>query len=252
MHTKRIIPCLDIKNGRVVKGVNFLGLQDAGDPVEIAKRYNEEGADEIVFLDITATNENRGTIVDVLENVAKEVFVPLCVGGGVKTLSDFYRLLKTGCDKVSINSAAIANPKLIEESAHNFGSQCVVVAMDVKFTSSENKYYLYINGGKTKTNKEVLSWAKEVSERGAGEILLTSMDADGTKCGYDNKLLKLLNEHIDIPLIASGGAGNMQHFKEALSNGADAVLAASVFHYREIALADLKNYLHNNSIPIRH
>ena len=246
---KRIIPCLDVKNGRVVKGVNFVGLKDAGDPVEIAKRYNEEGADELTFLDITASHEQRGTIVDIVEKVAKEVFIPLTVGGGIRTLEDIYRLLNVGCDKVSINSPAIANPQFINESSKRFGSQCIVVAIDAKKTG--DSWNVYINGGRIDTGIDALSWAKEVQERGAGEILLTSMDCDGSKSGYDIALTSKMSQMLGIPIIASGGAGTMEHIKDAFVHGADAALAASIFHFKEIDIMDLKRYLKNEGIDVR-
>ena len=246
---KRIIPCLDVKNGRVVKGVNFIGLQDAGDPVEVAKRYNEEGADEITFLDITASHEKRKTIVDIVEKVAREVFIPLTVGGGIRTLNDIYDLLNVGCDKISINSHAIKNPNFINESSKRFGSQCTVVAIDAKRT--ENSWHVYINGGRIDTGLDALKWAKEVSDRGAGEILLTSMDCDGVKNGYDIKLTSKMSEELDIPIIASGGAGTMEHIKDAFLNGADAALAASIFHYKEIEIMDLKHFLKEEGIAVR-
>lgn len=246
---KRIIPCLDVKNGRVVKGVNFVGLKDAGDPVEIAKRYNEEGADELTFLDITASHEQRGTIVDIVEKVAKEVFIPLTVGGGIRTLEDIYRLLNVGCDKVSINSPAIANPQFINESSKRFGSQCIVVAIDAKKTG--DSWNVYINGGRIDTGIDALSWAKEVQERGAGEILLTSMDCDGSKSGYDIALTSKMSQMLGIPVIASGGAGTMEHIKDAFVHGADAALAASIFHFKEIDIMDLKRYLKNEGIAVR-
>jgi cyclase len=246
---KRIIPCLDVKNGRVVKGVNFVGLQDAGDPVEVAKRYNEEGADEITFLDITATHEKRDTIVDIVKEVAKEVFIPLTVGGGIRKLEDIYTLLNVGCDKVSINSSAINNPKFIDESSKRFGSQCVVVAIDVKRV--ENSWNVYINGGRIDTGINALKWVEEVVDRGAGEILLTSMDADGTKHGYDNEIIDLMSRKVNVPIIASGGAGTMQHIKETFLSGADAALAASIFHYKEIDIMYLKRYLKKNGIAVR-
>ncbi len=246
---KRIIPCLDVDNGRVVKGVNFVGLRDAGDPIEIAKRYNQEGADEITFLDITASHENRDTIVEVVKEVAKEVFIPLTVGGGIRKLNDIYALLDVGCDKVSINSAAIKNPNFIDEAAKRFGSQCIVVAIDAKRVN--NSWNIYLNGGRIDTGIDAIKWAKEVYNRGAGEILLTSMDADGTKSGYDDELNNIVANSIDIPLIASGGAGKMEHIKNTFLAGSDAALAASIFHFREIDIMDLKNYLKNNNIPVR-
>ncbi len=247
---KRIIPCLDVNNGRVVKGVNFVGLRDAGDPVEVAKRYNDEGADEITFLDITASHENRDTIVHIVEEVAKEVFIPLTVGGGIRKLDDIYNLLNVGCDKVSINSAAIKDPNFINESAKRFGSQCIVVAIDAKRTN--NSWNIFLNGGRIDTGIDAIAWAKEVYERGAGEILLTSMDADGTKAGFDNPLNAAVSNIVSIPVIASGGAGKMEHIKDAFCEGkADAALAASIFHFKEIEILALKEYLRQNNIAVR-
>lgn len=246
---KRIIPCLDVKDGRVVKGVNFIGLRDAGDPVEVAKRYNDEGADEITFLDITASSDNRDTIVDIVAQVAKEIFIPLTVGGGIRKLDDIYRLLNVGCDKVSINSAAIKRPQLIDESAKRFGSQCIVTAIDVKKTGKG--YNVYLDGGRVDTGIDAVEWAKEVVNRGSGEILLTSMDADGTKAGFELTITQLISKAVNVPVIASGGAGTMQHIKEAFEHGADAALAASIFHYKEIDIMELKHYLHDNNIPVR-
>ncbi|MBL0687776.1 MAG: imidazole glycerol phosphate synthase subunit HisF [Sulfurospirillum sp.] len=246
---KRVIPCLDVKDGRVVKGVNFIGLKDAGDPVEVAKRYNEEGADEITFLDIAATHENRDTMINMVEKVAKEIFIPLTVGGGIRTLEDIYRLLKVGCDKISINSHAIKNPNFINESSKHFGSQCIVVAIDSKKTN--DSWNVYIDGGRVDTGIDVLEWSKEVQKRGAGEILLTSMDCDGVKTGYDIVLTSKMSSILDIPVIASGGAGTMEHIKEAFENGADAALAASIFHFKEVNIMDLKNYLKSEGIPVR-
>ena len=246
---KRIIPCLDVNNGRVVKGVNFVNLIDAGDPVEVAKIYNDSGADELCFLDITASFENRDTIVHVVESVAKQLFIPLTVGGGIRKLDDISRLLNVGCDKVSINSAAISNPNLIDEAAKKFGSQCVVVALDVKKTGEG--YNIYIHGGRTDTGIDAYKWAKEVESRGAGEILLTSMDADGTKNGFDLEVTGKIGEMLQIPVIASGGAGNMEHIKEAFECGADAALAASIFHFGEIKISDLKKYLASQNIKVR-
>ena len=300
---KRIIPCLDVKDGRVVKGVNFVGLVDAGDPVEIAKRYNEEGADELCFLDITASHLERDTIVDVVERVARELFIPLTVGGGIRTIDNISRLLNVGCDKISLNSAAIKNPNLIDEAANKFGSQCVVVAIDAKRNSSEISrgnlygaarnlseslhdgarnsdanlrneaqnfggisrgsqdeiltgngepcgYSVFINGGRLDTGRDALAWAKEAQERGAGEILLTSMDCDGVKNGFELNLTRIFSE-LDIPVIASGGAGKMEHFKDAFLAGADACLAASIFHFREIEIKALKAYLQEQGIEVR-
>jgi len=246
---KRIIPCLDVKDGRVVKGVNFVGLKDAGDPVEVAKRYNDEGADELTFLDITASSDNRETIVDIVEKVAKEVFIPLTVGGGIRKLEDIYKLLNVGCDKVSLNSAAIKRPDFINEGAKRFGSQCIVVAIDVKRTGDQ--YNVYLNGGRVDTGINAVEWAKEVVDRGAGEILLTSMDSDGTKQCFEIPITKQISELVNVPIIASGGAGTMEHFKEVFNEGADAGLAASIFHYKEIDIMDLKRYLHSQDIPVR-
>ncbi len=246
---KRIIPCLDVKGGRVVKGVNFVGLRDAGDPVEVARRYNEEGADELCFLDITASHEERDTIVDVVERVAKELFIPLTVGGGIRGLDDISRLLAVGCDKVSLNSAAVRDPFLVEQAAIKFGSQCVVVAIDVKRVGKG--YHVFVKGGREDTGLDALAWAKRVENLGAGEILLTSMDADGTKAGYDLKITQEISENANIPIIASGGAGTMEHILEAFRHGADAALAASIFHYREIEINALKAYLRENGIGVR-
>ena len=248
---KRIIPCLDVNNGRVVKGVNFVGLRDAGDPVEVAKRYNVEGADEITFLDIGATHEGRDTIVDVVREVAKEVFIPLTVGGGIRKLDDIYALLNVGCDKVSINSAAIKRPEFIEEGAKRFGSQCIVVAIDAKRVDKD-KWHIFTHGGRNDTGIDALEWAKEAYNRGAGELLVTSMDADGTKAGFDNELNSKIGELVNIPVIASGGAGTMEHIKDAFTIGhADAALAASIFHFKEIDIMELKHYLRENNIPVR-
>ena len=300
---KRIIPCLDVKDGRVVKGVNFIGLVDAGNPVEVAKRYNEEGADELCFLDITASHLERDTIVDVVERVARELFIPLTVGGGIRTIDDISRLLNVGCDKISLNSAAIKNPNLIDEAANKFGSQCVVVAIDAKRNSSEISrgnlygaarnlseslhdgarnsdanlrneaqnfggisrgsqdefltgngepcgYSVFINGGRLDAGRDAFAWAKEAQERGAGEILLTSMDCDGVKNGFELNLTRIFSA-LDIPVIASGGAGKMEHFKDAFLAGADACLAASIFHFREIEIKALKAYLQEQGIEVR-
>jgi cyclase len=248
---KRIIPCLDVDNGRVVKGVNFVGLRDAGDPVEVAKRYNQEGADEITFLDIGASHEGRDTIVDVVREVAKEVFIPLTVGGGIRKLDDIYTLLDAGCDKVSINSAAIKNPEFITEAAKRFGSQCIVVAIDAKRVT-EGEWHIFTHGGRYDTGIDAIKWAQEAYERGAGELLVTSMDADGTKAGFDNKLNRKIGEVAPIPIIASGGAGTMQHIEEAFTIGhSDAALAASIFHFKEIDIMDLKRYLRAHDIPVR-
>lgn len=251
MFAKRIIPCLDVKNGRVVKGVSFVNLIDAGDPVEVAKIYNEAGADELVFLDITATHEARGTVIEMAKKVAETVFIPFTVGGGIKSVDDFRELLLQGADKISINSSAIRNPQLISEAAQKFGSQCVVVAIDAK-RNEYGSWNVYINGGRIDTGLDALEWAKKAESLGAGEILLTSMDCDGTKNGYDIELTKTISENVSIPVIASGGAGNMSHFKDALTDGkADAALAASLFHFREIEICDLKNYLENEGVSVR-
>ena len=247
---KRIIPCLDVKDGRVVKGVNFVGLRDAGDPVEVARRYNDEGADEITFLDITASSDNRDTIIDIVAQVAREIFIPLTVGGGIRKLNDIYKLLNVGCDKVSVNSAAIKRPELIDEGAKRFGSQCIVTAIDVKKTNG-GKYNVFLNGGRINTGLDAVEWAKEVVNRGSGEILLTSMDADGTKAGFELNITQQISNAVNVPVIASGGAGTMQHIKDAFNCGADAALAASIFHYKEIDIMDLKHYLHDNNIPVR-
>ena len=247
---KRIIPCLDVKDGRVVKGVNFVGLRDAGNPVEVAKRYNNEGADEITFLDITASHENRDTIVDIVKDVAKEVFIPLTVGGGIRKLEDIYKLLNVGCDKVSINSSAVVNPDFIDEGAKRFGSQCIVVAIDVKKVP-DGSYHVFVKGGREDTGLDAISWAKEVYNRGAGEILLTSMDTDGAKTGFELNITEQISSIIDIPVIASGGAGTMAHMKEAFEHGASAALAASIFHFKEIDIMELKHYLRENKIPVR-
>jgi cyclase len=247
---KRIIPCLDVKDGRVVKGVNFVGLKDAGDPVEVARRYNEEGADELTFLDITASSDNRDTIVDIVAQVAREIFIPLTVGGGIRKLEDIYKLLNVGCDKVSVNSAAIKRPELIDDGAKRFGSQCIVTAIDVKRTAS-GSYNVFLNGGRVDTGIDAVLWAKEVVERGSGEILLTSMDADGTKAGFELNITEQISKAVNVPVIASGGAGTMEHIKDAFNAGADAALAASIFHYKEIDIMDLKHYLHDQNIPVR-
>ena len=247
---KRIIPCLDVKDGRVVKGVNFVDLKDAGDPVEIAKAYNDEGADELVLLDISASYEKRKTMLDVVEKIAQVTFIPFSVGGGVGSLEDISALLYAGCDKVSLNSAAIKNPALINEGAKKFGSQCIVVAIDAK-KSSSGSWNVYLNGGRIDSGKNLFEWIKEVCDRGAGEILLTSMDADGTKNGYDRAMIESVVHSIPVPLIASGGAGKMQDFASVFESGASAALAASVFHYKEITIADLKQYLFECKIPVR-
>jgi cyclase len=247
---KRIIPCLDVDKGRVVKGINFVDLVDAGDPVEVAKRYNIEGADELTFLDITASHEKRDTIIEVVKKVAREVFIPLTVGGGIRKLQDIYNLLNVGCDKVSINSSAVQNPNFINEASKRFGSQCIVVAIDVKKVKN-NKYNVFVKGGREDTGLDALSWAKEVYNRGAGEILLTSMDTDGAKTGFELDITSQISKAIEIPVIASGGAGTMEHIKEAFEAGAEAALAASIFHFKEIDIIELKHYLKNNNIPVR-
>jgi len=252
MLSKRIIPCLDVDKGRVVKGVKFVDLIDAGDPVEVAKAYNKSMADEIVFLDITASHEDRATIIDVVKRTAEEIFIPLTVGGGVRTVDDFRNLLLAGADKVAINSAALKRPELINEAAVKYGSQCVVVAIDAKYNSSRCSWDVYSHGGRNKVTKDAVKWAIEAAERGAGEILLTSMDKDGTKSGYDNALTKIVSESVPIPVIASGGAGSMEDFKETLTKGkADAALAASLFHFKEIDMKELKEYLGSQGIPVR-
>ncbi|HFU75654.1 MAG TPA: imidazole glycerol phosphate synthase subunit HisF [Arcobacter sp.] len=248
---KRIIPCLDVDNGRVVKGVNFVGLRDAGDPVEVARRYNQEGADELTFLDIGASHEGRDTIVDVVKKVASEVFIPLTVGGGIRKLDDIYKLLNVGCDKVSVNSSAVVNPDFINEGAKRFGTQCIVVAIDVKKVA-DGSYHVFVKGGREDTGLDAIEWAKEVYNRGAGEILLTSMDTDGAKTGFELNITKQISDAVDIPVIASGGAGTMEHIKDAFTKGgAEAALAASIFHFKEIDIMDLKHYLAQNNIPVR-
>ncbi|MFH1360138.1 MAG: imidazole glycerol phosphate synthase subunit HisF [Candidatus Omnitrophota bacterium] len=250
MLTKRIIPCLDVKDGRVVKGVNFLNLRDAGNPVEVAKIYDQQGADEIIFLDITASHEKRNIILNVVKKTAEEVFMPLTVGGGIKNLFDIRDLLNAGADKVSINTSAVNCPALIKEASDQFGSQCIVVAIDAK--RNETSWDIYIHGGRTPTQKDAVGWAKEVQDFGAGEILLTSMDRDGTKDGYDLELTKAICDAITIPVIASGGAGRCEHFFEVFDQtGADAALAASIFHYNEIPIPKVKEYLKQKSIMVR-
>ena len=252
MFTKRIIPCLDVKDGRVVKGVNFVDLKDAGDPVEIAAAYDRAGADEVVFLDITASSDNRATVVDMVRQVAANVFIPFTVGGGIRTVEDFRMLLREGADKISINSSAIANPRLISDAADKFGSQCVVVAIDAKQRDDGTGWNVYKNGGRIDVGLDAVEWAIRAEELGAGEILLTSMDCDGTKAGYDIDLTRQIAESVSIPVIASGGAGAKEHFLEALTDGkADAALAASLFHYKELEIKDLKNYLKELGVPVR-
>lgn len=251
MHTKRIIPCLDVHNGRVVKGVNFVNLKDAGDPVEIASIYNKSLADEIVFLDITASSDARNIMLDVVSRTAEQVFIPLTVGGGIRNIDNFRKILSAGADKISVNSAALKRPELITEAAQKFGSQCVVVAIDAK-RRDENGFDVYLNGGRVNTGKDAVEWAVLAEKLGAGEILLTSMDCDGTKAGYDIELTKAISSAVSIPVIASGGAGTMEHFEAALTEGgAEAALAASLFHYREMEIIDLKKYLAERNISVR-
>ena len=252
MHAKRIIPCLDVNDGRVVKGVNFVNLRDAGDPVEIAAAYDKAGADELVFLDITASSDNRKTVVDMVRRVAETVFIPFTVGGGIRTVEDFRMLLREGADKISVNSAAIANPRLISEAADKFGRQCVVVAIDAKRRPDGSGWNIYKNGGRVDMGIDALEWARTVDRLGAGEILLTSMDCDGTKAGYDNELTAAVADAVSVPVIASGGAGTKAHFYDALTVGrADAALAASLFHYKELEIRDLKQYLADRGISVR-
>jgi cyclase len=251
MHTKRIIPCLDINNNRVVKGTNFVNLRDAGDPVEVAKEYNKAGADELVFLDITASSDHRATVVDLVRKVAEQVFIPFTVGGGIRTIEDFKVLLREGADKISINSSAIMNPNLISQAADKFGSQCVVVAIDAK-KRSDGGWNIYKNGGRIDMGIDAVEWAIRANELGAGEILLTSMDCDGVKQGYDLELTRTIADNVSIPVIASGGAGTKEHFFDALTQGgADAALAASLFHYKELEISDLKDYLDKKGVPVR-
>lgn len=251
MYAKRIIPCLDVKNGRVVKGVNFVNLRDAGDPVECAIEYDKKGADELVLLDITATNEDRGTMIDIVSRVANSIFIPFTVGGGIRTTEDFKELLRAGADKISVNSAAVRNPDLINEAAYKFGSQCVVCAIDAK-RREQGSWEVYLNGGRLPTGIDAVTWAQEAVSRGAGEILLTSMDCDGKKTGYDLELTRAVSERVGVPVIASGGAGALEHFYDALTVGkADAVLAASLFHFNEIPIETLKAYLSERGIPVR-
>ena len=253
MFTKRIIPCLDVKDGRVVKGVNFVDLKDAGDPVEIAAAYDKAGADELVFLDITASSEQRDTVVEMVRKVAEKVFIPFTVGGGIRTTDDFRRILREGADKISVNSAAIDRPELIREAADKFGSQCVVVAIDAKRRTDGSGWNIYKNGGRIDMGIDAVQWAMQVESLGAGEILLTSMDCDGTKAGYDLELTRTIAEHVSIPVIASGGAGSLEHFYDALSEKgkADAALAASLFHYKELEIKEVKEYLKERGISVR-
>lgn len=251
MLSKRIIPCLDVKGGRVVKGVNFVNLIDAGDPVKIAKAYSDAGADEVVFLDITASSDKRNIILDVVERTASEVFIPLTVGGGIRSIEDIRNILNAGADKISMNSAAIKDPNLINQGAERFGNQCIVVAIDAK-RKAEGNFEVYIHGGRIPTGIDAVGWAIEAEKRGAGEILLTSMDRDGTKAGYDLELTRTISEAVQIPVIASGGAGTKAHFAAAFNEGkADAALAASLFHFKELEIKDLKSYLQTQGIPVR-
>jgi cyclase len=247
---KRIIPCLDVTDGRVVKGINFVELQDAGDPVEVAKKYNEQGADELTFLDITASSDDRGLLLDIIEDVAKQIFIPLTVGGGVRSCDDIRSLLNAGADKVSINTSAIINPQLVEQAAGRFGSQCIVIAIDAKKVG--NHWEVFTHGGRNSTGINAVSWAKKMVELGAGELLLTSMDRDGTKIGFDNILTKLISDTVDVPIIASGGVGTLQHLVDGVKiGGADAVLAASIFHYGEFSIQEAKQYMSNKNVEIR-
>lgn len=252
MFTKRIIPCLDVKNGRIVKGVNFVDLRDAGDPVEIAAAYDRAGADELVFLDITASSDARNTVVDMVRRVAETVFIPFTVGGGIRTVEDFRLLLREGADKISINSSAIQNPALISDAADKFGRQCVVVAIDAKRRPDGSGWNIYKNGGRIDMGIDAVEWAMEADRRGAGEILLTSMDCDGAKSGYDLELTRTIADHVSVPVIASGGAGTKEHFYEALTDAhADAALAASLFHYKELEINEVKQYLRDRNVPVR-
>lgn len=251
MYTKRIIPCLDVKDGRVVKGTNFVGLRDAGDPVELAAHYDKERADELVFLDITASSDKRDTIVDVARGCASQVFIPFTIGGGIRTVEDMRKMLKAGADKTSLNTAAVKNPSVIREGAEKFGRQCVVLAVDAR-RSGDHRWEVYVNGGRTPTGIDCLEWVKRATELGAGEILLTSMDADGTKSGYDIELTRAVSEAVDVPVIASGGAGKLEHFYDVLTEGkADAVLAASVFHYGTFTVREVKEYLKSRGVEVR-
>lgn len=252
MHTKRIIPCLDVKNGEVVKGVNFVSLKKVGDPVELAKFYNDQGADELVFLDITASYEERDIMRKVVSDTAKEVFIPFTVGGGIRTLEDIKEILRAGADKVSLNSAAVKNKNLISEGAKLFGSQCIVVAVDGKKRKDNTGWNVYINGGRTDTGIDLINWVKEVTELGCGEILLTSMDADGTKKGFDLEMTREVRKNTNVPIIASGGCGSLEHFEEVLKDDlSDAALAASLFHYGELKIKEVKEYLNKKKIPVR-
>lgn len=252
MHTKRIIPCLDVNNGRVVKGTNFINLRDAGDPIEVGKEYDKAGADELVFLDITASSDARAIKTELVRRVAETIFIPFTVGGGIRTVEDFKMILREGADKVAVNSAAIMNPTLISEAADKFGSQCVVVAIDAKKRADGTGWNIFKNGGRVDMGIDAVEWAMKAAELGAGEILLTSMDCDGTKAGYDIELTRTVAENVSIPVIASGGAGTKEHFREALLEGkAEAVLAASLFHYKELEIREVKEYLRNHGISVR-
>lgn len=252
MYTKRIIPCLDVKEGKVVKGINFVGLKEVGNPVELAKMYYEQGADEIVFLDISATHEGRKTMVDVAKEVAKEIFIPITIGGGINSIEDIKILLRSGADKISLNSAAVKNPSLIKEGADMFGSQCITVAIDAKLREDKSGWNVYVSGGRIDTGLDLLEWVKKVVSLGAGEILLTSMDADGTKAGFDLAMLKTVNDLVHVPVIASGGCGNVEHIVDVFEKDcADAALAASIFHYGEYSVKDVKEYLKKKNIPVR-
>ena len=252
MHTKRVIPCLDIKDGRVVKGINFVNLRDAGDPADVAAAYDKAGADEVVFLDITASSDARNTVVDMVRKVAEKVFIPFTVGGGIRTVEDFRALLREGADKISVNTAAIMRPELISEAADKFGSQCVVVAIDAKRRADGSGWNIYKNGGRVDMGLDAVEWAMKAERLGAGEILLTSMDCDGTKAGYDLELTRAIADAVSIPVIASGGAGNLLHFHEALTEGrADAALAASLFHYKELEIREVKEYLRGKGVAVR-
>lgn len=252
MHTKRIIPCLDVNNGRVVKGTNFVNLRDAGDPIEVGKEYDKAGADELVFLDITASSDARAIKAELVRRVAETIFIPFTVGGGIRTVEDFKMILREGADKVAVNSAAIVNPALISEAADKFGSQCVVVAIDAKRRADGSGWNIYKNGGRIDMGIDAVEWAMKATELGAGEILLTSMDCDGTKAGYDIELIRTVAENVSIPVIASGGAGTKKHFRDALLDGkAEAVLAASLFHYKELEIRELKEYLRDQGISVR-
>ena len=252
MHTKRIIPCLDVKNGRVVKGINFVNLVDAGDPVQVGMAYDQAGADELVFLDITASSDQRNIVVDMVRRVAENIFIPFTVGGGIRTVDDFKAILREGADKISVNSAAIDNPYLISEAADKFGSQCVVLAIDAKRREDGSGWNIYKHGGRIDCGIDAVEWAMKAAGLGAGEILLTSMDCDGTKAGYDIELTRTISENVNVPVIASGGAGTKEHFYEALTEGkAEAALAASLFHYKELEISEVKEYLKSKNVPVR-